>query len=1148
MSAPAFGQDAALSAASFLASIGAESSTAFGSDASTSAANSAPSLPISAKVSLIDAQIDSLEVRIEQSVSANADKLRERAASNRTVDHDLNQLWRSINQTSSRIVTVGPQLAPLASEYHSALAQTSKQGLLISVLSDLLTATRQLEALEKLQQQSGWSTLTAQLPEAVKSLQAFSSSAELQNLPAVAELRARFDRLHHQPTQTTSKARTAEATQSAPTSQAQAISEGSTKEPEGATNSSETQTLSLASKVLETARAIIVSRGPEEGWKEVRIELDAPAPPPPAISAPIPPPKAGNVDSSRTSLDTHPEHFLRDQLIPASVSLSRNSSSSSSAANARSRHKPKLGARVIRPQDQLGSGPFNAQDTPLDADGWGLDEDDEEIADLSPVMGSGAAAAPSQATPHASPATHRSVSALVHDERSHSPSSSGTMQRSISSSSSQRSAFAVQDETLHGTTSKSDEVDAWALGEEDNDVQADAWDLDEGDAKDEMPSSSKKEPAVASKFAPKGHARHESSTDAWGLREEEDAEEDEDPWGTQAPHQQDISITEAVFVPSTSRGPHDGTPAAAAKAHEEATAVHRDASRGEISIRPAHSRAIVAAASTSTPTPSTPQQVEPDTFAKKVASPPKSVEMATEPASIGKEEVSAPESAEAREAPAPALVDEDVEEEAEGDAWGFEESSSASEGDRAEFTPMAPLQEPEAPVRPAAVSTLESTPQRASARTGAVQASPSSRSAEATPKKVVTSKARQSKPSGSPPSPTGWADNFSDDDSPSTPAGSQRQQRGNGSSTRSISASSRAPIGSPARGSPARRPAKLPDPIPAAVAKEECTISRRSLDLVELAEGTLDSVLSKLQAGRSSGVEADNDDVEALAGTIFKIFEMHRALMPVAHGEALRDVPSLAMQFFNDCEYLARELSRLVADKGDRIATAWTSYEAEGAKRWSTKELAKLEQEAASTRGLGQRWFEAQMTAQSKILLDTLMEADGFARTFDDQRFARCERCIKQVVQTLQQLAKAWRPVLVASRFHAAIGRLVDLVFQKVLHDVLDLEDIGESESEKIASLVKTLGSLEVLFSVNGSEQQSAAPLWVPSWFKTSYLIEILTGSLVDIEFLAFEAGALVDYSRKELTGLIKALFADTSNRSKLLRRIESAPVEVLAH
>ena len=339
----------------------------------------------------------------------------------------------------------------------------------------------------------------------------------------------------------------------------------------------------------------------------------------------------------------------------------------------------------------------------------------------------------------------------------------------------------------------------------------------------------------------------------------------------------------------------------------------------------------------------------------------------------------------------------------------------------------------------------------------------------------------------------------------------------------------------------------MPEPVPepSAVSKEKCTISQRSLDLVQLAESTMSSVISLLQGQARSG--AESDDVEALAGAVFKIFELHRALMPVAHGEALRDVPSLAMQFFNDCEYLARELTRLVGDKGEAITAAWMSRDAEAAKRWKTKELVKLEQEAALTRGLGQRWFEAQMTAQTKILLDTLMEADGFARTFDEHRFARCERCIKQVVQTLQQLAKAWQPVLVASRFHAAMGRLVDLVFQKVLHDVLDLEDIGESESEKIASLVKTLGGLEGLFSAEGSEQ-SAAPLWVPSWFKTSYLIEILTGSLVDIEFLAFEAGALVDYSRKELTGLIKALFADTPNRSKLLRRIETAPVEVLAH
>lgn len=49
------------------------------------------------------------------------------------------------------------------------------------------------------------------------------------------------------------------------------------------------------------------------------------------------------------------------------------------------------------------------------------------------------------------------------------------------------------------------------------------------------------------------------------------------------------------------------------------------------------------------------------------------------------------------------------------------------------------------------------------------------------------------------------------------------------------------------------------------------------------------------------------------------------------------------------------------------------------------------------------------------------------------------------------------------------------------------------------------------------------------------------TGSLVDIEFLFFEAGALVDYSNRELVNLIRALFADTVNRTKLIERIENA-------
>ncbi len=180
MSSGPASQDSSLSAATFLASISADSTVAFEPGTSSSAPGSAPALPISAKVSLIDAQIDALEGQAEKEVIAHAEELRARATSTRAVDHDLNRLWLSINQTSSRLVTVGPQVAPKAIEYHDALAQSSKQALLLSVLSDLLAATRLLERLEKLQTQSDPTALRSELPKVAQVMEPFRFSASSQ--------------------------------------------------------------------------------------------------------------------------------------------------------------------------------------------------------------------------------------------------------------------------------------------------------------------------------------------------------------------------------------------------------------------------------------------------------------------------------------------------------------------------------------------------------------------------------------------------------------------------------------------------------------------------------------------------------------------------------------------------------------------------------------------------------------------------------------------------------------------------------------------------------------------------------------------------------------------------------------------------------
>lgn len=124
------------------------------------------------------------------------------------------------------------------------------------------------------------------------------------------------------------------------------------------------------------------------------------------------------------------------------------------------------------------------------------------------------------------------------------------------------------------------------------------------------------------------------------------------------------------------------------------------------------------------------------------------------------------------------------------------------------------------------------------------------------------------------------------------------------------------------------------------------------------------------------------------------------------------------------------------------------------------------------------------------------------------------------------------------------MGKLVDGLLSQVLHCIIyELDDISEAESEKLADLVRSLGAVESLFEIEEGtkEAQTVVAIFVPTWFKASYLGEILTGSLVDIEFLYFEAKALVDYDRSEVVRLIKSLFADTAKRRQLTDRIESS-------
>ncbi|KDN49566.1 hypothetical protein K437DRAFT_293689 [Tilletiaria anomala UBC 951] len=307
------------------------------------------------------------------------------------------------------------------------------------------------------------------------------------------------------------------------------------------------------------------------------------------------------------------------------------------------------------------------------------------------------------------------------------------------------------------------------------------------------------------------------------------------------------------------------------------------------------------------------------------------------------------------------------------------------------------------------------------------------------------------------------------------------------------------------------------------VIAEKCSVSQRTIDLLQHVESLLELV--GFIADELSAQSWKTRPADMLLEAALDEIDLHNGIMPSTHSEVLTSVPSLAIQFANDCSFIAQQLQIL----HEKITVDLQE-----------KASAEFHKRAALTNLLGKQCFEAQMVAQETILEQSLAEADGFSGTNDPSRYALAERAVKQVLHVLRTLAATWSRIMTRTAFLAAMGRLIDGVLLRLLEYIEDLEDISEVESDKLAVLCKMFGPLEEIF-VDESTQQTSVALFVPSWFKASYLSEILTGSLVDIEFLFFEAGALVDYSKAELSKLIKALFSDSSNRAKLLHHIEVA-------
>ncbi|KAG0709388.1 hypothetical protein DFH29DRAFT_888144 [Suillus ampliporus] len=293
-----------------------------------------------------------------------------------------------------------------------------------------------------------------------------------------------------------------------------------------------------------------------------------------------------------------------------------------------------------------------------------------------------------------------------------------------------------------------------------------------------------------------------------------------------------------------------------------------------------------------------------------------------------------------------------------------------------------------------------------------------------------------------------------------------------------------------------------------------------------LAKSIIHTVEDALHEGKglaSSGIIPSSQTSTTTPGTLIMqsggfVLDLYRAVYPIVAAARLAR-PGDVMKFSNNCFWLAEEVGRLVTYEREALVVK-----------------DKLEECKSVLQVLADSWYQDGIDRQRTALCGILASAKGFTDTSDQDRYDDCEMAISRVVREIRSVANAWKPVLPKSKYYTAVGAIVEVSLQRILENILAIPDIPEVESHKLSELCRILAALEGLFVEEFSES-SFVVSYVPSWFKFSYLSELLEASMADLTYL-FEEGALVDFEVDELVKLVRALFADTPLRTKTLDKI----------
>ncbi|KZS94348.1 hypothetical protein SISNIDRAFT_484577 [Sistotremastrum niveocremeum HHB9708] len=300
--------------------------------------------------------------------------------------------------------------------------------------------------------------------------------------------------------------------------------------------------------------------------------------------------------------------------------------------------------------------------------------------------------------------------------------------------------------------------------------------------------------------------------------------------------------------------------------------------------------------------------------------------------------------------------------------------------------------------------------------------------------------------------------------------------------------------------------------------KVKYSVTHRATSILELVEAAIreGETLRRSQAFPVS-TSSDNLPGMLIMQTGPLILDLLRAIYPVGHGQAT-SATKKSMQWACDCRFLSLESTR--------IANALDEHALK----------TRIEDVANQLHFLWEVTFDDVIVREEEKVDAILDKAHGFGEISNDRRQEQVQEAVEEVLREIRSTAYEWKSVLARTDYSIATGAVVNAALTRITRDVLALPDITEMESERLAEATRTLESLQNLFV--GADGESEIGIYVSSWFRFSYLGELLVASIADISYL-FEQGMLVDYETDELVRLLRALFSETPLRANTIAKFQ---------